>query len=239
MFSNDLCELPNYGFLTITGQDTFKFLQGQLTCDMNLLTPEHPLWGSHCNPKGRMISLFRLFSYQGDVLLQMPQTMIPIAEAALRKYAVFFKVQILHLHHLSIPATALSPNEWKYQNLGDGIPAVYPETSERFIPQMLSLDKMGGVSFSKGCYTGQEIIARTQYRGELKRHLQLFETASPLNVQPGDSLNIQDKTEMRAIGTVVDIASTRILAVTHDETLALFQTPVLHESGVEIVLKAT
>ena len=52
-----------------------------------------------------------------------------------------------------------------------GEPEVYPATSEEWVPQMLNLDLLGGVSFSKGCYTGQEIVARTHHLGRIKRRL--------------------------------------------------------------------
>ncbi|MGR9117189.1 MAG: CAF17-like 4Fe-4S cluster assembly/insertion protein YgfZ [Gammaproteobacteria bacterium] len=65
---------------------------------------------------------------------------------------------------------------WRYLDILDGIPWLTPETTEEFIPQMLNLDKLGGVSFNKGCYTGQEIIARTHYLGTSKRELYLAES---------------------------------------------------------------
>ena len=58
-----------------------------------------------------------------------------------------------------------------------GLPQVYPQTHEAFVAQMLNLDLLGGVSFEKGCYTGQEIIARTHFRGAIKRRMFRFECA--------------------------------------------------------------
>jgi hypothetical protein len=59
--------------------------------------------------------------------------------------------------------------EWLAADIRDGQPQVFAATSEAFIPQMLNLDLIGGISFSKGCYTGQEIVARTQNLGRIKR----------------------------------------------------------------------
>ena len=64
---------------------------------------------------------------------------------------------------------------WFYLDILAGIPWVTKATSEEFIPQMLNLDKLGAISFTKGCYTGQEIVARTHYLGKAKRELYLAE----------------------------------------------------------------
>lgn len=64
-----------------------------------------------------------------------------------------------------------SADAWRYQDIATGFPWFEDEQSEQFIPQMLNLDGLGGISFSKGCYTGQEIVARTHYLGKSKRQL--------------------------------------------------------------------
>ena len=69
-----------------------------------------------------------------------------------------------------------SSSHWRYLDILASIPWLTPETSEEFIPQMLNVDKLGGISFNKGCYTGQEIIARTHYLGKSKRELYLAES---------------------------------------------------------------
>jgi len=75
----------------------------------------------------------------------------------------------------SITGSALSGahphglDEWLADDIRDGQPQVFAATSEAFIPQMLNLDLIDGISFSKGCYTGQEIVARTQNLGRIKR----------------------------------------------------------------------
>lgn len=75
---------------------------------------------------------------------------------------------------LSIHADSLEDLRWRRADIAAGIPQVYPETSELFVAQMLNLDLLGGISFDKGCYTGQEIIARTHYRGTIKRRMLRF-----------------------------------------------------------------
>jgi hypothetical protein len=77
---------------------------------------------------------------------------------------------------------------WKLLNLKERVAEIFPTSSELFVPQMLDLERFGGVSFTKGCYTGQEIVARTQYLGRLKRRLvgaRVSREACPL---PGDTV---------------------------------------------------
>ena len=68
---------------------------------------------------------------------------------------------------------------WDAHAVAAGIPAITAATQDQFTPHMLNLDLVGGVSFDKGCYTGQEIVARTQYLGQVKRRLARFATAAP------------------------------------------------------------
>jgi tRNA-modifying protein YgfZ len=72
---------------------------------------------------------------------------------------------------------------WRLADIRAGLPQVYPETSEEFVAQMLNLDLVDGISFAKGCYTGQEIIARTQHLGRIKRRM--FRIA--IDVAAGDA----------------------------------------------------
>ena len=68
-------------------------------------------------------------------------------------------------------AAPVGAGPWEYLDIEAGLPAVYPETTDAFVPQMLNLDLLGGISFKKGCYTGQEVVARTHYLGKLKRRM--------------------------------------------------------------------
>src|SRR5688572_30469863 len=78
-------------------------------------------------------------------------------------------------------------NDWTLALIRAGIPTVVAATQDEFVPQMANFDLIGGVSFRKGCYTGQEIVARTQYRGILKKRMALahVEGATPT---PGQSV---------------------------------------------------
>ncbi|MEO6277043.1 folate-binding protein [Roseateles sp.] len=76
----------------------------------------------------------------------------------------------------------ITPDDWAWAEAEAGVAWVRGATVEAFVPQMINFEVLGGVSFKKGCYPGQEIVARSQYRGTLKRRLQVFETDAPATV---------------------------------------------------------
>jgi hypothetical protein len=78
------------------------------------------------------------------------------------------------------PGPALDIEAWRWLEVHSGIPRVTAATSEQFVPQMLNLELLGGVNFKKGCYPGQEVVARSQYRGTLKRRTFLVSSSAPL-----------------------------------------------------------
>ena len=101
-------------------------------------------------------------------------------------------------------------DQWRYLDILSGIPWLTTETSEEFIPQMLNLDLLGGISFNKGCYTGQEIVARTHYLGKAKRALFLAE-CDTLSTPAPNSTIIDDSTGIeQAIGKVLMAQRSRI-----------------------------
>ncbi|MEP7280921.1 MAG: folate-binding protein [Rubrivivax sp.] len=75
---------------------------------------------------------------------------------------------------------ALDPELWRWLEVHSAVPRITAATVERFVPQMINLDIVGGVNFQKGCYPGQEVVARSQYRGTLKRRAFLLEGEQPL-----------------------------------------------------------
>ncbi|HMV12810.1 MAG TPA: folate-binding protein [Nitrosomonas sp.] len=77
---------------------------------------------------------------------------------------------------------------WQWLDIQAGIPTISTETQEQFIPQMVNMDLIGGISFQKGCYPGQEIVARTQYLGKLKRRMTLIRIETTETVAAGDPL---------------------------------------------------
>ena len=79
----------------------------------------------------------------------------------------------------SVALPALSHDDWRWLEVQSGVPRIEAATVDRFVPQMVNLEVIGGVDFRKGCYPGQEIVARSQYRGTLKRRMALFDCEAP------------------------------------------------------------
>ena len=92
---------------------------------------------------------------------------------------------------------------WRWLDVAAAMPLVTGATREEFVPQMADFDKIGGVSFHKGCYPGQEIVARTQYLGKVKRHL--FRVRSEVPLAAGDEL-LSPENPDQGIGKVVSAA---------------------------------
>ena len=98
------------------------------------------------------------------------------------------------------PAAASAPrNVWQLLDIGAGLPQIHVQTSELFVAQWLNLDLIDAVSFSKGCYTGQEVIARSHYRGRVKRRMQRWRTIAPAALAPGDSAQLADGRSLRVV----------------------------------------
>ena len=106
--------------------------------------------------------------------------------------------------------------QWAYLDLSSGFPWFDASQSELYIPQMLNLDGLEGISFNKGCYTGQEIIARTHYLGKAKRNLFLAECGDT-GLAPASGTGLLDKKSGQNVGSILCAQSsadnTRMLAV--------------------------
>ncbi len=96
-----------------------------------------------------------------------------------------------------VPAAA-----WRLLEIENGIPSVHQQTQEAFVPQMANLHSLGGVSFTKGCYTGQEIVARMHYLGKQKRRMYLADIAQD-EIIPGMAVHVLGG-DGQSVGSVVD-----------------------------------
>ena len=101
---------------------------------------------------------------------------------------------------LSVKATPAGVPAWRWLDIQAGFPLVTAATKEEFVPQMADFEKLGGISFHKGCYPGQEIVARTQYLGKVKRHL--FRVKSDQALVAGTDLHSPDNPD-QASGMIV------------------------------------
>ncbi len=258
------CPLTHEGILAVRGSDAGKFLQGQLTCNLNYLSQEQSSLGARCMVKGRMQSSFRIVPEGNGLLLAMARGLIDAQLADLKKYAVFSKATLTDesaawarfglqggdaallalgldvpegagstVRHEGLIAIAVSEgrfelwvpaenadtvrkalagalpegslNDWLLGQVRAGIGQVMGPTRELFIPQMINLQAVDGVSFKKGCYTGQEIVARMQYLGKLKRRQ--YRLALDQQAIPAPGAEIFSPTHGSSVGEVVIAAS--------------------------------
>lgn len=113
--------------------------------------------------------------------------------------SITLKVNDLDKNKLHI----FSDNYWQWLDIMSGIPVVTKTTQETFVPQMTNMELIDGVSFSKGCYPGQEVVARLHYLGNASRRMYRFETQSEEELQPGENVYRTDLDNDQSIGSVV------------------------------------
>jgi len=231
--SNYYAALPHRGALSLRGPDTRRFLQGQVTCDIERLSAERSPAGACCTPQGRMVCDFRLVEREPDaVVLMLDKSLCDATLAVLGKYIVFSKAELADAgdrwlqfglwgddiasligippateqrchrrdggfwvqcdsparrFEVLVPAaaaetfvekldSAIEPaaeNDYRLQEIRAGVGHVEAATADEFLPQMLNYQALDRISFTKGCYTGQEVVARMRYRGKLKRSMYL------------------------------------------------------------------
>ena len=108
-------------------------------------------------------------------------------------------------NQLATKAVKVGASTWDWLSIQQGIISVLPETQDAFVPQMANFELIGGVNFKKGCYPGQEIVARTQYRGILKRRMVLAHLAAAISPAPGEKL-YSDEFGDQAAGEIANVA---------------------------------
>ncbi|MDH2998158.1 hypothetical protein A1D22_09745 [Pasteurellaceae bacterium LFhippo2] len=203
-------ELNQYRLIEIVGLDAEKYLQGQLTADVAKIAVGEQTITCHCDPKGKMSSLFRLYragAEQFFVIIQ--QDLLPEALTQLKKYAVFSKVTFSEVETKLFGTTSaeliakLCENQtacmiddeqkraifwgdlqpeingdsklWDLIDIQQGVPLLYKANQFELIPQATNLQCLErAISFTKGCYIGQETVARAKYRGANKRAMFTF-----------------------------------------------------------------
>lgn len=203
--------LKHFTVIAINGANATTFLQGQLTCDVHKITETHGSLGACCDPKGRIIANFYIFRQKENYYFLLPKSMISFTLNHLKKYAVFSKVKLAVIDDFTttikppveIEISEIKENTWRALNIEVGLAWIYPQTTMSLIPQMINLQIWGALSFTKGCYIGQEIIARTHYLGKLKRHLYRADVISQSLPTPGDKLKNQKKQD---VGMIIEVA---------------------------------
>ena len=245
---NVLAVLNHLGTLQFGGEEAAGFLQGQLTCDVESLSPASSTYGAYCSPKGRMLANFLLWrDAAGSFFMAVSRDILSAVQKRLSMFVLHSKVRIADtadawtligaagpqsaaaiggvfselpraphevghqragtairlpdgrlilacaasqttelLQQIAGPLRAESSSAWRWLDIRNGVPLVTAATQDQFVPQMVNLELLGGVSFTKGCYTGQEIVARTQHLGKVKRRMFLANVAAEATA--GDSL---------------------------------------------------
>lgn len=256
---NYLFSLDNLSALAICGENSDKYLQGQLTCDVNKVTSSVMQPGALCNIKGRVITLLNAIVWNKTYYLILNRDLQEKVQKTLQKTAMFSKVKIdsendfkifgfylqnkndiiLNLlpekqyevvydenyccysltdqlfivitstdaaHNLisKFPDTQIrNTTDWHMLQLQSSIYTIYPETSGIFLPHRLNLQNTSYMSFTKGCFIGQEIIARTQYLAKLKHGMYLYTFKSKETIFSGQKIYSEDGAQ--EIGEVVDV----------------------------------
>lgn len=233
-------QLPQYRLIEISGVDAEKYLQGQLTCDVAKIEVGQQTLTCHCDPKGKMSALFRLYRHAPEQFFAiMPSDLLPEALVQLKKYAVFSKVTFTELDTLiygttsgeflaeiskkttactisSEPArhlfwgdvqveTNAEPSAWDLLDIQHGIPLLYKTNQFELIPQATNLQMLEqAISFNKGCYIGQETVARAKYRGANKRAMFTFVGEHQGDLpEIGGAIEMQLGENWRATGTIL------------------------------------
>jgi hypothetical protein len=260
---NFLIELNDFDAISLSGEEQGSYLQGQVTCDVFNCTENKLMVGAHCDAKGKVFSVFRLFNRHGKHLLLQPKSCIENSLTALNKFAVFSKVDIKkvdNLHYLALvgdqapqllaqhfsqipdshnPVVQIGSTSliflpaqhnryiiidsviniqslqvslalptythavWNLLEITAGFPLLSDSTSGHYVPQMLNLQVIDGISFTKGCYMGQETVARMQYLGKNKRALYSLESRRTDIIQTDDILEKQLGEHWRKAGDIL------------------------------------
>ncbi len=229
--------LTDWGVIRAAGVEARKFLQGQLTQDVEGMGMGDARLAGYCSAKGRLLATFVVWrDGADDLLLACSADLLPTVLKRLSMFvlrakcklsdvsaeqslwglagalpdlpaATWSRVDLAGGTAVRLPDAAwggmpvprwlwagaapagtpeLGLGVWQGLEATSGVARVTAATAEQFVPQMVNLELVGGVSFQKGCYPGQEIVARSQYRGTLKRRAQVVTSASPL--QPGQEV---------------------------------------------------
>lgn len=236
--------------LSIHGPDAIAFAHAQLASDVRRLEPGKWQWSAWLNPQGRVRALLQLICIDEQRLLLLLRGGSAADMAAnLRPYMLRSHVTITaneprrlvdagpcaaHAWHdddeglvlgmdqyaLHVTATHGGAQAWRLAAVEAGHPWLPDVLLDELLAPALSLQRLGAVSLDKGCYPGQEIVARMHYRGSGKQHLWQVESDAPL--VPGMPLKHADETLGHILDAARDAAGNhRALAILRDSDMAL------------------
>jgi len=255
------------GVLCFRGRDAAKFLQGQLSAEIEKLAPAASTLAGFHNPQGRLIALLAVArDSEEEFFAVLPRELVAGVAQRLRKFVLRAKVEIsdwsetwrvIGTHnapgrHATTPiawggrwllvrstseseSNAAARAAWERADIAAGLPQVYASTSETFVAQMLNLDLLGAIAFDKGCYTGQEVIARAHYRGRVKRRLQRWHSTSGNLLEPGQTVHSVDGRPLIVVRTAPDDAGgQQVLAVGNYQAEPSAESAVVETDGPRV-----
>ena len=182
---------PANAIIEVCGEQALTFLQGQLTCDVLHLSEGQVQRGALCNLQGRVLALIDVCIWQQKIYLCIASDLVSIVLQVLKKPALFSRVT-LQPSEAPVPGFSLAlhdPEAYHRQELEQRRVLVHASTSGLYLPHTLNLHLSDIIHFNKGCYRGQEIIARMHYRGKLKYTLVFTELAVKDNIAPGEKIS--------------------------------------------------
>ena len=219
--------LKNRVLLKVSGSDAETFLQGQLSNDISKLDALSVQLNAYCQHQGKILALFWVMRHEDSFFLSFPSDLLEVIKPRLQMFIIMSdvfiedatkelggsldetyqkalvineKLSLIITDKKDISKFNMEPIEhWNMACVDSSLPEIFSITSEKLVPQMLNLDiDEFGVNFSKGCYPGQEVVARLHYLGSAKRRLFAFELDSDINV--GDSLYCASSKSAKARG---------------------------------------
>jgi len=227
-----IIKLYNRALLKISGEDAQAFLQGQFSNDIFEISTKKIQINAYCQHQGKIMAILWVFVRNDSFYLSFPEDLKELVISKLNMFKLMSKVEIEDFsseikqygmidekhtetftikNNLSLLTTreVLDDNgsidQWEKACIDNNIPEIYRDTSEQFIPQALNLDiDEIGVSFTKGCYPGQEVVARMHYLGKPKRRLFLF--SSKYETTIGDLINVKDSKSLKSSGVILRVA---------------------------------
>ena len=174
--------IPYLSVVRVEGEDAGDFLQSQLSADIAALEPGDNTTACYCTPKGKVLGLLLVGRDENGFLLAGNHDLMPGIIKRLQMFVLRSKVRFTETDAAAVgsasgpafgcsgEAGAMADAEaWRAGELLEGIVWLNAESTDSYIPQMLGFENIGAVSFQKGCYPGQEIVARARYLGKVKR----------------------------------------------------------------------
>ncbi|QMW22752.1 CAF17-like 4Fe-4S cluster assembly/insertion protein YgfZ [Sandaracinobacteroides saxicola] len=210
-----LAHLSDRALLRLSGADARSFLQGQITNDIALLGPDAPLYAGHLSAQGKTLFAFFLHADGGDVLIDLPAAQADALAKRLTLYKLRRDVRVAPEPALAVfaqwgggdrrfaaPPGAAEPTaaleDWHVHRLTLGLPDGDEATDLLWLET--NAEALGGVSFTKGCYVGQENTARMHHRDKVRRSLVALVTASAH--APGTAIMAHTPAGPREAGTI-------------------------------------